>query len=157
MSFNLFPGYLIALRVPLYDNAVSTVTPVEPQPTATDMNREGFSLDLFLEMHRVYDVDQVFLVTHRCDDGGARLEVSKVEEATTHPLPTPATTHPLPTLHPSFRTLLSPQNPQKETAQALQITSPDSAGSTHSLHTRALHTTHLTVHAEQRGPRAGRC
>ena len=63
MSFNLFPGYLIALRVPLYDNAVSTVTPVEPQPTATDMNREGFSLDLFLEMHRVYDVDQVFLVT----------------------------------------------------------------------------------------------
>ena len=44
------------------------------------MNREGFSLDLFLEMHRVYDVDQVFLVTHRCDDGGARLEVSKVEE-----------------------------------------------------------------------------
>jgi hypothetical protein len=80
MSFNLFPGYLIALRVPLYDNAVSTVTPVEPQPTATDMNREGFSLDLFLEMHRVYDVDQVFLVTHRCDDGGARLEVSKVEE-----------------------------------------------------------------------------
>jgi hypothetical protein len=80
MSFNLFPGYLITLRVPLYDNAVSTVTPVEPQPTATDMNREGFSLDLFLEMHRVYDVDQVFLVTHRCDDGGARLEVSKVEE-----------------------------------------------------------------------------
>ena len=68
------------MRVPLYDNAVSTVTPVEPQPTATDMNREGFSLDLFLEMHRVYDVDQVFLVTHRCDDGGARLEVSKVEE-----------------------------------------------------------------------------
>ena len=65
MSFNLFPGYLIALRVPLYDNAVSTVTPVEPQPTATDMNREGFSLDLFLEMHRVYDVDQVFLVTHK--------------------------------------------------------------------------------------------
>ena len=80
MSFYLFPGYLIALRVPLYDNAVSTVTPVEPQPTATDMNREGFSLDLFLEMHRAYDVHQVFLVKHRCDDGGARLVVSKVEE-----------------------------------------------------------------------------
>jgi hypothetical protein len=30
MSFNLFPGYLI-LRVPLYDHAVSTGTPVEPQ------------------------------------------------------------------------------------------------------------------------------
>ncbi len=44
------------------------------------MNRQGFSLDLFLEMHHVHDVDQVFLVTHRCDDGGARLEVSKVEE-----------------------------------------------------------------------------
>jgi hypothetical protein len=28
------------------------------------MKREGFSLDLFLEMHRVYDVDQVFLVKH---------------------------------------------------------------------------------------------
>jgi hypothetical protein len=70
----------LRVRVPLYDNAVSTITPVAPQPTATDMNREGFSLDLFLEMHRIYDVDQVFLVTHRCDDGGARLEVSKVEE-----------------------------------------------------------------------------
>ena len=43
------------MKVPLYDCPVSTVTTVEPQETATDMNHEGFPLDFFLEMHHVYE------------------------------------------------------------------------------------------------------
>ena len=79
-AIHCFPGYSICLKVPLYNCPDSIVTPIEPQPTATDMDRERFSLDFFLEMHRSthreYDVDQVSPVTHLCDDGGARAEVS---------------------------------------------------------------------------------
>jgi hypothetical protein len=51
MALTLFPGYVIALKVPLYeDDGPGSVTSVEPQPTEADMNgREGFSVDSFLE------------------------------------------------------------------------------------------------------------
>ena len=82
MALTLFPGYVIALKVPLYeDDGPGSVTSVEPQPTEADMNgREGFSVDSFLEARRVHDVGQVFRVMYIHMDGGARLQESRVEE-----------------------------------------------------------------------------
>ena len=79
MAFMLFPGYVIALKVPLYEGPGTTVTPIQPVPTQADIN-EGFSLDAFLEARRVHGVDEVFRVVSLHADGGGRLEESREEE-----------------------------------------------------------------------------
>jgi hypothetical protein len=84
MDLTLFPGYVIALKVPLYEHdgpGSVELTSVEPQPTEADMNdREGFSVDSFLEARRVHDVDEVFRVMYVHMDGGARVQEGRVEE-----------------------------------------------------------------------------